>query len=105
MRGQRVPVLGVSLEHCVIDLSAIPEPRVGEEVIVLGGDGPNAIALRELADWQGVAMSDVLMAFSNRIKRVVRSPGRFLDPSSGLRGHGQEPSIDGKEEGRQEENR
>lgn len=105
VRGQRVPVLGVSLEHCVIDLSAIPEPRVGEEVVVLGGDGPNAIALRELADWQGVTMSDVLMTFNNRMKRVVCGPGRFLDLSSNLRGHGQKPSVDGKEKDWQEVNR
>lgn len=73
MRGKRVPVLGVSLEHAVLDLSEIPDPREGEEVVVLGGEGANSITLAEIADWQGVAMSDVLMALNDRMPRLYQA--------------------------------
>lgn len=74
LRGRRVPVIGVSLEHTTIDLSAIEHPAVGEEVSVLGGAGTEAIGLPEMAESQGVRPIDVLMAFSRRLPRSYHPP-------------------------------
>ena len=63
LRGRRVPVLGVSLEHCTLDLSAVPEAAVGDEVAVLG-DG---IGLPELARWLSQPAGVVLMNFDGRL--------------------------------------
>lgn len=63
VRGRRVPVLGVSLEHCTLDLSDAPDAAVGDEVSVLG-DG---IALAELARWLGQPPGVVMMNFDGRL--------------------------------------
>ena len=39
VRGQGVPVVGVSLERTVLDLTDIDRPELGEEVVVLGQSG------------------------------------------------------------------
>lgn len=70
--GVKAPVVGVSLEHSVLDLSAINAPRIGDEVIVLGGSGPDAITLAHIAAWWGVGENDVLMAFNARMTQRFR---------------------------------
>src|SRR5262249_27801178 len=72
LRGHRVPVLGVSLEHPTLALSAIPDPTVGNEVAVLGGEGDARVTLEELAGWQQVRPLDVLTALSGRMPIAVR---------------------------------
>ena len=51
--GVRCPVLGVSAEYTVIDLSAAPEAAVGDVVTVIGDDGGDAIAVESLAEQVG----------------------------------------------------
>jgi alanine racemase len=70
LRGRRVPVLGISLEHAVLDLSDIAEPRLGEVTTVLGADGDGCISLHDIAQWQGVTDSDVLMGLNGRLPRI-----------------------------------
>ncbi|MGI9382985.1 MAG: alanine racemase [Methyloligellaceae bacterium] len=67
VRGVKAPVLAVSLEHAVLDLSAVDNPKVGDEAVILGGSGPDAITLARLAQWWGVGVNDVLMAFNRRM--------------------------------------
>ena len=77
--GIKVPIVGVSLEHCVLDLSAVDTPQIGDEVVILGGSGPDEITLPHIATWWGVGVNDVLMTFSGRMTQ------RFLGGSSGTR--------------------
>ena len=65
--GVKAPVLGVSLEHAVIDLSDVPRPAVGQEVVVLGESEGARIALEDVAHWQGVGVNDVLMSLNGRV--------------------------------------
>jgi alanine racemase len=67
LRGRRVPVLGVSLEHCTLDLSAVPDAAVGDEAAVLG----EGIAVGELARWLGQPAGVVLMNFDGRLPAVA----------------------------------
>jgi len=60
VRGMRVPVLGrVCMQLTAVDLSAVPEASVGDEVFVLGGEGVNAISADELAAWWGTITYEV----------------------------------------------
>lgn len=68
--GKRALVLGVSSEHAVIDLSNVPEARVGDEVVVMGRSGDEEITLQDLANWQGTTSSDILLTLSNRLQRT-----------------------------------
>jgi alanine racemase len=43
--GRKAPILSVSLEHAVIDLSAVPDAAPGTEVVILGRSGAARISL------------------------------------------------------------
>ncbi len=73
MRGRRVPVMGVSLEHTTLDLGGIDTPCIGEEVTVLGADGSDRITIDEMAAWLGRTNIEVVMTFSRRL------PFRYVD--------------------------
>jgi alanine racemase len=68
VRGQRVPVRGISLEHATLDLTGI-EAAVGDEAVVLGEHGDEAISAAEIADCQGAQVDDVVLAFDRHIPR------------------------------------
>jgi alanine racemase len=68
VRGQRVPVRGISLEHTTLDLTGV-EATVGDEVVVLGEQGEEVITAAEIADWLGVQVDDVVLAFDRRTPR------------------------------------
>jgi alanine racemase len=70
LRGREVPILGISLEHAVLDLSGVKDARLGEVVTVLGEDAGARITLDDIAQWQGVTESDVLMGLSDRMPRI-----------------------------------
>ena len=68
VRGQRAPVIGVSLEHTTLDLTAIDSPRVGDEVIVVGASDGLSNSFNDLAGWFGCGELEAVMTFSGRLK-------------------------------------
>jgi alanine racemase len=67
VRGQRVPIIGTSLEHTVLDLDVVDMPRVGEEVTLIGEMGAEQISLSDWAGWLGCTPLEVIMSFSGRL--------------------------------------
>jgi len=67
IRGRRAPVMSVTLEHTTVNLTGLESPRVGEEVLVLGGDGPARITLEDVGAWQGRPPLEAAMTFSKRL--------------------------------------
>lgn len=60
VHGRRVAVLGrVCMQLTAVDLSGVPEAAVGDEVFLLGGDGPQSISADELAAWWGTITYEV----------------------------------------------
>lgn len=76
LRGTRVPIISVSLEHATLDLDAIDSPRIGEEVMLLGVDGAEAITLADMAHWLKRSPLEVVMMFSGRIALRYSDPVR-----------------------------
>jgi len=70
VRGQRAPVIGVSLEHTTLDLTAIDSPQVGDEVIVVGASNGLSNSFKDLAGWCGCGDLEAVMTFSGRLKSV-----------------------------------
>ncbi len=54
-RGRRCRVLSVTLEYTVIDLSAVTEAVVGDEVTVMGRDGSEELSIGEVATYLGLS--------------------------------------------------
>jgi alanine racemase len=64
LRGQRVPVLGVSLEHTTLDLTEIRTAEVGDDVTVIGAGGNS---FKDLARAFGCSELEALMSFSGKL--------------------------------------
>lgn len=69
VRGRRVPVIGTSLEHTVIDLDGVDDPQPGEEVRLVGEADGQRITMADWAGWMGCSELDAVLGFSGRIER------------------------------------
>jgi alanine racemase len=71
VRGRSAPILaGPSLEHTRVDLTAIPDAGVGDEVVVIGRQGDAEIPLAEVADRHDVALHVLPTLLGPRVERV-----------------------------------
>lgn len=70
VRGQRCPVVGnVSMDLTGIDVSALPDVQLGDEVVLLGAQRGDAIDAHELARSAGTIHYEVLTNVSRRVPR------------------------------------
>jgi alanine racemase len=69
VRGQRVPIVGTSLEHTVLDLAAVPDAVVGDRVVLVGSGGGQHISVTEWAASIGCSELDAVLAVSGRVDR------------------------------------
>ncbi len=96
--GRRVPVVGrVCMDQIVVDLSEAGGVSAGDEVVLLGSQGGEAIWADEMAGWLGTISYEVLCAIGRRVPRVYALTGG--DASRPVRGGGRE-DRGGGEEGR-----
>lgn len=71
VRGRRVPVVGrVCMDHMMIDITEAPEAALGDEAVLLGAQGADAIWADEMADWLGTISYEILTGLSGRVPRV-----------------------------------
>jgi len=64
-RDRELRVIGVSLEHLTVEVPDDVEIAVGDELIVVAGDGP--VALNTVAAWQNHRPIEAMMTFSARM--------------------------------------
>jgi alanine racemase len=64
--GQQAPVLSVSLEHAVVDVTDIHGARAGAPVHLLGSEATRGPTLAELAAAQGRSALEVLVSLTGR---------------------------------------
>ena len=74
IRGHRCPIIGnICMDHCMIDLKDVPDPQVGEEIVVYG-DGTNgpdgAMNIEEVAAKRGTIVDEVLTNLAARLPRI-----------------------------------
>ncbi len=79
VRGKRVPVAGViSMDMTMLDVTEIPDVRVGDECVVLGTQkgplGQDSISAEEIASRLGTIPWEVLTDISRRVPRFYREP-------------------------------
>ncbi len=84
--GRRAHILGrVTMDMTMVDLSAIPEARVGDEVVLFGRQGASEIPVDEIAEKTGVIGYEILCGISKRVVRVYRRNGS-VESMRGLTG-------------------
>ncbi|MBK8937726.1 MAG: alanine racemase [Polyangiaceae bacterium] len=80
VRGRRAPIAGiVSMDLTTIDVTDVPDVRLGEEVVFLGSQdaGPGAtatITAEEIAELAGTIPWEVVTSISRRVPRFYREP-------------------------------
>ena len=73
VRGRAVPLLGTpSLEHTRIDLTAVANATVGDEVVIIGRQGDLEITPAEVAARHGIGLHHVATTVGPRVTRVYR---------------------------------
>ena len=73
LHGKRVPVVGrICMDMCMVDVTEVPEARVGDEVTVIGADLP----CENLSNRLGTIPYEVLCGINKRIPRIYLQNGK-----------------------------
>lgn len=80
IRGKRAAVLGrVCMDQFMVDVTKIPDAKEGDEVILIGRDGEDAITMEELGDLSGRFNYELACDLGKRIPRVFYRHGKVID--------------------------
>jgi alanine racemase len=72
VRGQRVPIVGrVCMDQTMIDVTAVPEVRQGDEVVLIGEQGGERITAEDVAERLGTINYEVVSEILARVPRMV----------------------------------
>ncbi|HYT58811.1 MAG TPA: alanine racemase [Haliangiales bacterium] len=71
--GRRCAVLGrVTMDQMMVDVSRVTNVRPGDEAVLIGDQGREAISAGDLAAWCGTVAWEVLTSISYRVPRIYR---------------------------------
>jgi alanine racemase len=74
LHGQRAPVRGrVCMNMTLADVTDIPEVRPGDEVVLLGTDGDEAVSAEQMAAWIGTINYEVTTRIAESVPRLAVS--------------------------------
>lgn len=80
VRGRRAPILArPSLEHTRVDLTAVPEATVGDEVVLIGRQGVEEITRDEVARRHTLDPMHLALTIGPRVARVYLSGERVVE--------------------------
>ena len=75
VRGVPAPIIGrICMDMCMVDLTAIPDAEVGDEVTVFGPDHP----IEEMAEAAGTIPYELLCSLPRRVPRVYLEDGQVV---------------------------
>jgi alanine racemase len=73
VRDQRVPIVGnVCMDVTMVDLTAVPEAQVGDDVIVYGSGEHGEPTVQQVAAWASTIPYEILCRISPRVRRIIR---------------------------------
>jgi len=69
--GQRAPIVGrISMDQTIVDITEIPRVAAGDEVVLLGRQGTEAITAEDHAHWAGTIPWEIFTSISARVARI-----------------------------------
>ncbi len=72
--GRRCPVIGrVTMDQTMVDVSAVPDARVGVDAVLIGRQGAAEVTAGELAGLCGTIPYETVTSLSSRVPRVAVS--------------------------------
>lgn len=86
VRGQRAPIIGrVCMNLCMIDVTDIPDASGGDEVVLIGRQGDQALTAEEMAGRIGTIHYEVVTRINWALPRVYHHEGQPLFGAEGQR--------------------
>ncbi len=80
IRGRRCPILGrVCMDQFVVDVSAVPDVQLDDEVVALGRQGHEEISAEEIAAQAETINYEVTTAILPRVSRVYVQGGHVVE--------------------------
>ena len=74
INGRRAPIRGrVCMDQFMVDVTEIPDVKIGDEVVLIGKQGSAEITATELADLVGTINYEITCSISKRVPRVYIS--------------------------------
>ncbi|MCR5481339.1 MAG: alanine racemase [Clostridia bacterium] len=71
VNGVVAPVAGnICMDQCMVDVTDVPDVKVGDEVIIMGTDGKNTISADDIANATGTINYEITCAFGQRLPKV-----------------------------------
>lgn len=78
-RNKLVPVIGnICMDQCMIDITGIPDPHLGDEVVLLGTQGLHTISADDLAALSYKISYEVTCGVSRRIPRIYTKNNEII---------------------------
>ena len=69
--GMKCPVVGnICMDQCMVDVSAVPDVKLGDEVVIMGKQGDAEISADDLAAINGTINYEITCCFDLRIPKV-----------------------------------
>ncbi len=79
LRGRRHPQVGtICMDQMMVQVEQEVPVAVGDEVVLIGCQGPACIPVEEVARWAGTIPYEVLTSINTRVPRVYRGPETLL---------------------------
>ena len=71
INGQRAPIRGrVCMDQIMVDVTNIPDVKIGDEVVLIGEQGDEKITATELADLVGTINYEITCSISKRVPQI-----------------------------------
>ncbi len=71
VNGVFAPIAGnICMDQCMVDITDVPDVKVGDEVIIMGSDGTNTILADDIGDATGTINYEIVCAFGQRLPKI-----------------------------------
>lgn len=79
INGQLAPVVGnICMDQCMVDITDVPNVKVGNEVILIGQEGNSKFNADDIAELIGTINYEVICMIGKRIPRVYKLSGEII---------------------------
>lgn len=85
VHGQRALIRGrICMDQMIVDVTGIPDVRVGDEVVAIGQQGDDEITAEEVGGWAETINYEVVTDLLPQVVRVYKLNGYYPAPHEGL---------------------
>lgn len=79
INGKKVPIIGkICMDQSMVDLTNVPEAKVGDEVVLLGEGSKDTITLGEISQKANTNKNEILSIVSRRVPRVYMKDNKVV---------------------------